>query len=152
MPSREALAADIAEILKAKVCTSGQASKLRGRFTWAASAMFGKCARGGVGPLVQRQYHDASAQISPQLAEALCYLRAMAMHVAPPQIDLKATRSNVHRCKLGAEGHGSLQIAHRAWLQLCKRAYYRPFRNVKHRLRPLRPSRSSGPHLSLLQT
>ena len=92
---REALAADIAEILKAKVCTSGQAAKLRGRFTWAASAMSGKRARGGTGPLVQRQYHDASTQISPQLAEALCYLRAMAMHVAPPQIDLKATRSNV---------------------------------------------------------
>ena len=35
-----------------------------------------------MGPLVQRQYHDASTQISPQ-------------HVAPRQIDLKATRSNV---------------------------------------------------------
>ena len=30
---REALAADIAEMPKAKVCTSGQAAKLRGRFT-----------------------------------------------------------------------------------------------------------------------
>ena len=52
---REALKAEITAVLQADFLSSGQASKLRGRFRWASSAMYGRCARGGQGALVRRQ-------------------------------------------------------------------------------------------------
>ena len=64
---RESLMAELDEILLQDHLSSGQASKLRGKFQWAGSAMYGRCARGGQGPLVPRQY-EASDDITPEPA------------------------------------------------------------------------------------
>ncbi|CAE8593271.1 unnamed protein product, partial [Polarella glacialis] len=51
---RQELATDIDNIIAEGQCSSGQASKLRGRFRWAATAAYGKCGCGGQASLVQR--------------------------------------------------------------------------------------------------
>ena len=57
---REALRADIQVMLDQDQCTAAGAAKLRGRLTWAACGMFGRCGRAGQAALVQRQYRGLS--------------------------------------------------------------------------------------------
>ena len=80
---RESLMAEIDGILTQDHLSSGQASKLRGKFQWAGSAMYGRCARGGQGPLVRRQY-ESSDDITPELARSLKFMRAL-LHVIGPR-------------------------------------------------------------------
>ena len=80
---RESLMAEIDGILTQDHLSSGQASKLSGKFQWAGSAMYGRCARGGQGPLVRRQY-ESSDDITPELARSLKFMRAL-LHVIGPR-------------------------------------------------------------------
>jgi hypothetical protein len=86
--TRKELCAEIDVILEEKVCTSGQASKLRGRFGWAATAAYGKCGRGGQAALVQRQYFDVEDCLTPALETTLAYMHFLACHVPPRTIRL----------------------------------------------------------------
>ncbi|CAE7488397.1 unnamed protein product [Symbiodinium sp. CCMP2592] len=85
---RETLSEEIDEILQKGLLTPGEAAKLRGKFTWAASAMFGRCGRGGQHALIQRQYHDDSYEIGPELRAALEFLQALVQTVQPRNICL----------------------------------------------------------------
>ena len=84
---REALMEELDAILSQNHLSSGQASKLRGKFQWASSAMYGRCARGGQGPLVRRQY-EATDDITPELARSLKFMRALLDVVGPRKICL----------------------------------------------------------------
>ena len=92
---RDALSEEIGAILDQNLCTAAQAAKLRGRFSWAASAMFGKCARGGQAPLSQQQHHPRPGKLSPELQEALFFMRALAQYIPAREIDLRAQFSAV---------------------------------------------------------
>ena len=78
---RETLSDDIEEILQKGTLSPAEAAKLRGRFTWAASATFGRCGRGGQHALIQRQYHDESHELTPALRDSL--LSALVQTVQP---------------------------------------------------------------------
>ena len=75
---------------------SGNAAKLRGKFGWAATGTFGRCGRGGLAPLVRRQYHDDTDLLTPSLADCLTFHATLAewvpprlallRHVAPPPV------------------------------------------------------------------
>ncbi|CAE8586815.1 unnamed protein product, partial [Polarella glacialis] len=60
----------------------------RRRFSWAATAAYGKCGRGGRASLVQRQYFDAEDYLTPALTTALAYLQFLALNVPPRNIRL----------------------------------------------------------------
>ncbi|CAJ1417931.1 unnamed protein product [Effrenium voratum] len=92
---RDALSEEIGAILDQNSCTAAQAAKLRGRFSRAASAMFGKCARGGQAPLSQQQHHPRPGKLSPELQEALFFMRALAQYIPAREIDLRAQFSAV---------------------------------------------------------
>ena len=62
---RETLVMEVQYILDAGVCSSGQAAKLWGKLAWAASAVFGECARGGQRVLIQRQYAESASLTVP---------------------------------------------------------------------------------------
>ena len=66
---------------------SAQASKLRGRLQWASSAMYGRVARGGQGPLVRRQYEDAD-DLTPELSRSLKCMLALLQVVGPREVPL----------------------------------------------------------------
>ena len=83
---RDALLCDIDALFDSQCCTPAQASKLRGRLGWAATAMYGKCGRGGQSALIDRQYYDTEIALSPPLAHSLLYLKEMVALVPPRQI------------------------------------------------------------------
>ncbi|CAE8721778.1 unnamed protein product, partial [Polarella glacialis] len=78
--TRQELATDIDNIIAEGQCSSGQASKLRGRFGWAATAAYGKCGPGGQASLVQRQYFDAEDDLTPALTTTLAYMQFLALN------------------------------------------------------------------------
>ncbi|CAE8723016.1 unnamed protein product [Polarella glacialis] len=86
--TRQELATDIDNIIAEGQCCSGQASKLRGRFGWAATAAYGKCGRGGQASLVQRQYFDTEDDLTPALTATLTYMKFLALNVPPRTIRL----------------------------------------------------------------
>ena len=88
---REMLFSDAQRLLDSGTCSPGEAAKLRGRLTWAASAMFGRCARGGQGPLCARQYSDGALDITDELRSALLYVQALVQVVSPRVITLGQT-------------------------------------------------------------
>ncbi|CAE7300004.1 DNMT3A, partial [Symbiodinium necroappetens] len=95
---RETLMEELDTILSQNHLSSGQASKLRGKFQWASSAMYGRCARGGQGPLVRRQY-EATDDITPELARSLKFMRALldvvGIACTIPKLVLEAFQANV---------------------------------------------------------
>ena len=91
---REALQLELQNILEQGSLSSGQASKLRGRFQWASSAMYGRVARGGQGPLVRRQYEDLD-ELTPELKESLKFMLALLEVVSPREIPLSPVSSEV---------------------------------------------------------
>ena len=85
---REAVRTDIGAILEARTLTSGQAAKLRGKFGWAASGTYGKCARGGQAPLVSRQYFDSTDALTDALRDCLLFHSLLAQFVGPRQVHI----------------------------------------------------------------
>ena len=85
---REALQAEVDRLLTAGTCTAAQAAKLRGRFAWASSAVFGRSARGGSHALIQRQYFESDWAITPVLERSLLFLRSLAAFIQPRCIQL----------------------------------------------------------------
>ena len=85
---RELLHNDIARMIRTSTCSPGEAAKLRGRLTWAASAMFGKCARGGQGPIVARQYAQGVLDLDPELLSALQFVQSLVGVIPPRQVPL----------------------------------------------------------------
>ena len=90
---REALKLEIEGVLEQDMLSSGQASKLRGRFQWASSAMCGRIARGGQGPLVRR-YEDVE-ELTPELTRCLKFMLTLLEVVMPRQIPLSPSLSAV---------------------------------------------------------
>ncbi|CAE8638050.1 unnamed protein product, partial [Polarella glacialis] len=86
--TRQELATDIDNIIAEGQCFSGQASKLRGRFGWAATAAYGKCGPGGQASLAQRQYFDAEDDLTPALTATLAYMQFLAL-LGPPLAAVK---------------------------------------------------------------
>ncbi|CAE7513615.1 DNMT3B [Symbiodinium sp. CCMP2592] len=82
---RETIFADVQRMIDAGSCTPSEASKLRGRMVWAASAMFGRCGRGGQGPLCDRQYDVGRCELDEPLLAALRYIQAL-VKVVPPRL------------------------------------------------------------------
>ena len=91
---REALKLEIEDILDQNMLSSGQASKLRGRFQWASSAMYGRIARGGQGPLVRRQY-EGSDELTPELKRCLKFMLTLLEVVMPREVLLSPLSSAV---------------------------------------------------------
>lgn len=69
-----------------ETCTAAEAAKFRGRLTWAACAMFGKCGRAGQAALIQCQYSDDSAELGSDLRVALVLFKALLQAVRPLSI------------------------------------------------------------------
>ena len=65
--AREQLAAEAMALLEQGRCSPAQAAKLRGKFSWSSSAVFGKIGRGGQGALVDRQYKELDCGITQSL-------------------------------------------------------------------------------------
>ena len=82
---RETIYADVQRMIDAGSCSPSEASKLRGRMVWAASSMFGRCGRGGQGPLSDRQYDVGQCELTEPLLAALRYIQAL-VKVVPPRI------------------------------------------------------------------
>ena len=76
--------------LSAKSCTSGQASKLRGKCGWVGANSFAKIGRIGLAALKQRQYWETKKGISEgsRLEDALKLLRDFLPIVPPRNIGL----------------------------------------------------------------
>ena len=85
---RETLNADIQQMIDKDQCTAAEAAKLRGRLTWAACGMFGKCGRAGQAALLQRQYRDDVSYLSPELTKSLNFYKTLVQIVEPRQIFL----------------------------------------------------------------
>ena len=85
---RETLSNDIQDMLDRDGCTAAEAAKLRGRLTWAACGMFGRCGRAGQAGLLQRQYKDDDPQLTAELAEALRFYKALVQVVEPRRVFL----------------------------------------------------------------
>ncbi|CAE7409333.1 DNA (cytosine-5)-methyltransferase 3A [Symbiodinium microadriaticum] len=85
---REALRADIQVMLDQDQCTAAEAAKLRGRLTWAACGMFGRCGRAGQAALVQRQYRDSDAKLSDELRASLRFFQSLVQVVEPRTVFL----------------------------------------------------------------
>ena len=79
----------IDSVFAAARLTSGQAAKLRGKFGWAASSVYGKCGRGGQSALVQRQYFDVDEDLSPALLDSLLFHRKPTQLVPPRVVPLQ---------------------------------------------------------------
>ncbi|CAE7158869.1 DNMT3A [Symbiodinium necroappetens] len=82
---RETIFADVQRMLDAGRCSPGEAAKLCGRMVWASSAMFGRCGRGGQGPVSDRQYDVGHSELTPHLTAALHYVQAL-VKVVPPRL------------------------------------------------------------------
>ena len=82
----DALQADIDRVLETSRLTSAEASKLRGKLTWASCGMFGKCGRAGQAPLVQRQYRDTDAELTTAITRALHFYSCLLQTVKPREI------------------------------------------------------------------
>ncbi|CAE8647621.1 unnamed protein product [Polarella glacialis] len=87
--TRQELCTEIDNIIADGPCSSGQASKLRGRFGWAATAAYGKCGRGGQAALAQRQYFDSEDVLTPELTTTLVYMQFLALNVLRRTIRLQ---------------------------------------------------------------
>ena len=85
---RESLQDDIQSILKEGRLGSGRASKLRGKFGWAATGTYDRCGRAGLAPLVARQFHDDTEELSPALADCLKFHLHLAEFVTPRLVSL----------------------------------------------------------------
>ena len=85
---REALRADIQVMLDQDQCTAAEAAKLRGRLTWAACGMFGRCGRAGQAALVQRQYRDSESTLSDELRASLRFFQSLVQVVEPRTVFL----------------------------------------------------------------
>ncbi|CAE7369278.1 unnamed protein product [Symbiodinium sp. CCMP2592] len=92
---RNSLGREIQTLLDSGVCAPGQAAKLRGKLSWAASSVFGRCARGGQHALIQRQYQDATSAIDPVLQRALEYLQTMLALIQPRTVMLRPVSTAV---------------------------------------------------------
>ena len=76
-------------------CTSGTASSLRGRFGWAASASFGRCARGGQSALLQRQYHDTVDNLTTELSHDLIFHKLLPTIVGQRRVPILMLRRHL---------------------------------------------------------
>ena len=88
----DALQADIDRVLETSRLTSAEASKLRGKLTWASCGMFGKCGRAGQAPLVQRQYRDTDAELTAAITRALHFYSCLLQTVKPREILLGSSQ------------------------------------------------------------
>ena len=79
---RQALQQEVDSLLLSGECTASQAAKLRGRFGWASTAAFGKCARGGCHALIQRQYAETDVAIHHVLPRSI----PLARRVSPVRV------------------------------------------------------------------
>ena len=86
--AREQLAAEANALLELGVCSPAQAAKLRGKFSWSSSAVFGRIGRGGQGALVDRQYKESDCGITPVLERSLKFLAALTQWVPARTIPL----------------------------------------------------------------
>ena len=76
----------VCQIFEEERCTSGTASSLRGRFRWAATATFGRCARGGQSALVARQYYDREECLTAPLSHDLIFHKMLPLVVGIRQV------------------------------------------------------------------
>ena len=76
--------------------TPGQASKLRGKVSFAATAMYAKVGRAAMRPLVQREYSDMPPwKLSRTLSLALEYIRELIVHLPPRVILVRPPRKAI---------------------------------------------------------
>ena len=85
---RESLQDEIQSILHENRLASGRASKLRGKFGWAATGTYGRCGRAGLAPLIARQFHDDNEELSSALIDCLRFHLHLAEFVPPRLVSL----------------------------------------------------------------
>ena len=77
---------------------TGEASKLRGQLHWTALGMTGKVGRGGLGPLIQREYTDTAPwSLSNQLKASLRYFHQLQETASPKNTDRPTRQAYVGR-------------------------------------------------------
>ena len=107
---REALADEVRAILSDGRLNSGRASKLRGKFGWAASGTYGRCGRAGLAPLVTRQFTDTSDELTPALRDCLRFHLHLAEFVPPRLVSMAQAQPRPVRIYSDASYEPSAQV------------------------------------------
>ena len=94
---RDALKDEIQAVLREGKLSSGRASKLRGKFGWAATGTFGRCGRVGLAPLVTRQFSDESEDLTNALSDCLRFHLHLAEFVPPRLVPIAPSGSRPTR-------------------------------------------------------